>query len=298
MQRVDPMVLSHSTLIVVSGPPMPGRTQLARALACARRGELVSLVHESDRHVASKEVAEVLARGLDVVLDGTMASVEERNWALALAPEGRAVLVEWLFTRRDAERVRHRYAARARFVEERELEAFDSDGGQRQPVGHEISAERLGVVWGGAPLSDQLLAVEALLEPRPVAAPQLSPEAPRRRFVLVVEDDPDMRVVLHEVLRELGYEVGEVESAEDAVKFLERRAAVDLLLVDQRLPGMSGTELMTLARRRFPSVRTLLVTGYGDDPTCEAALGAHAETVLTKPVRVMDLRLALEEAFS
>ena len=71
---------------------------------------------------------------------------------------------------------------------------------------------------------------------------------------------------------------------------------VELLISDQRMPGMTGVELSEELTRRHPEVRTVLLTAYTDADTCRAAVQAHAVTVLAKPLSVMDLERVLDEA--
>jgi YesN/AraC family two-component response regulator len=61
------------------------------------------------------------------------------------------------------------------------------------------------------------------------------------------------------------------------------------------MPGMSGVELSREVAVRHPTVRTVLLTAYGDDTLARNALAAHAVTVLAKPLRMVDLERVLDE---
>jgi YesN/AraC family two-component response regulator len=61
------------------------------------------------------------------------------------------------------------------------------------------------------------------------------------------------------------------------------------------MPGITGVELVRILRARHPGLRAVLLTAYGDDETCREALAAETAVVLTKPVRVMDLALVLDD---
>jgi CheY-like chemotaxis protein len=113
---------------------------------------------------------------------------------------------------------------------------------------------------------------------------------------MVVEDDDEERAVLAEVLGELGYEVDLAPDAAVALALLDAGAAIDVVLSDHRMPGMTGVELATQLAERHPQVRAVLLTAYGDESTCRAAVRAHAVSVLGKPVHVIDLQRALDEA--
>ena len=285
---------STATLVVIAGPPLPGRSELARALA-ERRGARQLRVR--DANVPAREVREALADGVDVVLEGDFLTRADRREALYLADGNPVLLVMWICTRDEALRVvRGRFAGRLDFVEKRELEAFDADQARREFVRDEVRGEQLAVVPGASPVSEQLRAVEDVL-PTPVET-QSSP--PERRRVLAVDDDADLRDALAMVLEELGYEVETAPSGEEALARLGREGAprVDLVVADQRMPGMTGTELIARLQEEHPAVRTLLLTGFGDDNIAADALRSRAATVLAKPLRVMDLRRALDEALA
>jgi two-component system, cell cycle sensor histidine kinase and response regulator CckA len=81
--------------------------------------------------------------------------------------------------------------------------------------------------------------------------------------VLLVEDEPTVRRLASRTLRDRGYELVEVSSAEEALALPnEELERFQLVLSDFRLPGMDGRTLLTTLRRRLPSVHTLLMSGY------------------------------------
>jgi CheY-like chemotaxis protein len=143
------------------------------------------------------------------------------------------------------------------------------------------------------PLDAQLAAVQARLPAVGVERPRV---ARSRRRVMVVEDDSDQRQMLAEVLAELGCDVEPASSGDVAMARLEAGLAIDVLISDQRMPGMSGIELARALAERHPQVRAILLTAFGDEQTCQQALQARAVTVLAKPVRVVDLARVLDEA--
>jgi CheY-like chemotaxis protein/predicted kinase len=283
------MLPSSPSLVIVIGPPLAGRTELARALA-ARRGAALFQVHDAE--LPADAVQASFDAGEDVILDGEFARRAERERAIGLAPES-ALLVDWISPRSQAERdAFQRYAGRPRPIEEAALRAYDDDAVRREPLSGEVDEDRLVVVSSAAALTDQVLSVEEALPPRSLRA---SVPPSTGRSVLVVEDDDDTRAVVIGVLRELGYQAEGVADGEAALARLERGPMFQVVLVDQRLPGMSGTELIETLRHHRPAAHAILLTGWGDDPTCAAALRAHVDNVLAKPVRVMDLQRALEE---
>lgn len=106
--------------------------------------------------------------------------------------------------------------------------------------------------------------------------------APR---VLVVDDDPEMRVLLRRVLEGGPFEVTEAEDGETALEKLAE-GGIDLVTLDLNLPGMKGTEVLEEIRRR-PGSRDLPVvvaTGYGDPEVEIRLFEAGADDFVVKPV--------------
>jgi len=135
--------MPSSSLIVLTGPPLPGRWSLARALE-RRLGARRFLVDVES--VALFEIMRALAGnggGLTLV-DGDLPSAEARAEVLELGHDAcERVLVEWRCSRKEAEReVFHRYASRPRVLGAAELERYFEDSRIREPPGEECEARR------------------------------------------------------------------------------------------------------------------------------------------------------------
>jgi CheY-like chemotaxis protein len=108
--------------------------------------------------------------------------------------------------------------------------------------------------------------------------------------VLVVEDDPDVLDVAVESLRTLGYNVLSAANAIEALRILERDLPIDLLFSDVIMPrGMSGVELAREARRRRPSLRVLLASGYTRDVLKDEDAASGELGFIAKPYQVSQL---------
>jgi CheY-like chemotaxis protein len=127
------------------------------------------------------------------------------------------------------------------------------------------------------------------------ARDQASKEKPRGR-ILVVDDDPGVRDIAVETLRQAGYCVIDVESGQAALDALARGEVFELMVIDVAMPGLDGIETVRRARRRWPGLRALYITGYAD--AVGAGLAPGSEPLLKKPFRLDDLRNAVGEAIS
>ena len=78
--------------------------------------------------------------------------------------------------------------------------------------------------------------------------------------LLIVDDEPAVRTSISQVLTEVGYRVRSVEDGFAALREI-RNEVPELLLSDLNMPGMSGFELLSVVRRRFPSIRTIAMSG-------------------------------------
>ena len=116
--------------------------------------------------------------------------------------------------------------------------------------------------------------------------------------LLVVDDDPDVRLVTAEMLRASGYAVEVAGDSDEALAILEGDAGFDALLVDYVMPGMDGMSLTQHLRRERPALRVLLMTGYAErldseevdtpdiirKPFDVATLSGRIERILQRPM--------------
>jgi CheY-like chemotaxis protein len=98
----------------------------------------------------------------------------------------------------------------------------------------------------------------------------------RSPTVLVVDDEPAVRLLVERVLIDAGYQVISAMSGPEALELLERGGAVDLLLADLRMPVMSGTQLALKVMQLRPEVRVLLMAAYPSE-------GPFDWRLITKP---------------
>lgn len=108
--------------------------------------------------------------------------------------------------------------------------------------------------------------------------------------ILLVDDEDRSRVNLADFLSKLGHQVLECRSAAEALQVLPD-SNIQLLLTDNRMPGMSGLELMRRARElpSCPGLNMIMFTAYGDMDSSIAALRAGAFDYLLKPLNIEEL---------
>ena len=110
--------------------------------------------------------------------------------------------------------------------------------------------------------------------------------------VLVVDDDPLVLMNTAALLEDAGHEAIEAETGVAALEILRQRPEIALLVTDQAMPGMTGSQLITAARAMRPDLPVILATGYGETPADSAARMVR----LNKPFNQSDLNRAVAEA--
>ena len=128
------------------------------------------------------------------------------------------------------------------------------------------------------------------------AAPAEAPAPPvaRRGHVLVVDDEAEIRSVLRDILTSVGHTVVVAASGEEALAHCEREA-MDVILADISMPGMSGWDVAAACRQRFPHVPLGFVTGWGDRLNPEETKRAGIRFVLSKPFAPADVQAVVAE---
>ncbi len=108
--------------------------------------------------------------------------------------------------------------------------------------------------------------------------------------VLVVDDEPAVRMLVSEVLRGLGYGVTEAASGAEGLRVLQSTQRIDLLVSDIGLPGgLNGRQLADAARAHRPQLKVLFITGYAENAALGNGVLAPDMQVLTKPFAMANL---------
>ena len=113
--------------------------------------------------------------------------------------------------------------------------------------------------------------------------------------VLVVDDETHVRSALARSLTLTGYYADEAASGTHALQMLER-APYDAMVLDIRMPGMDGVEVMSRACRLYPDLCIIILTGHAALESAIAAVKSHAADYLLKPASVRDIAAAIDRA--
>ena len=112
---------------------------------------------------------------------------------------------------------------------------------------------------------------------------------------LIVDDDENMRFFLTEAIKKRGYETDAVVDAETAIEVVKKKK-FDLILLDIRLPGMSGIEAIPFVKEHDPDAIIIVMTAYGSKQLALDAMRAGAYDFFTKPFKMEEMSVVISRA--
>ncbi|MBW1804697.1 MAG: response regulator [Deltaproteobacteria bacterium] len=114
--------------------------------------------------------------------------------------------------------------------------------------------------------------------------------------LLIVDDEPTIRSVLVDTFSREHYEVFGAESANEALELLERET-VDVVISDELMPGMNGSEFLSLVRKKYPDTIRMILTGHASlDSAIRAINEGEIYRFFTKPCNIIDLAITVRQA--
>ena len=114
------------------------------------------------------------------------------------------------------------------------------------------------------------------------------------RHILIVEDEPNVRLVFRSALESKEYTLATAEDGEAALRWL-KQTPYDLVLLDLRMPGIDGMEVLRRLRAEGHGVPVVIITAHGSIPDAVQAMKYGAVDFLTKPFRARALYARLEK---
>ena len=111
--------------------------------------------------------------------------------------------------------------------------------------------------------------------------------------VLILDDEKQFTDELHEFLQNTGFKAVEANTANQGLSIL-KKLEIDLLILDIRLPGINGLDILKEVRVKYPNMEVIIVSAHGDMDTVIKAMQLGAIDYLRKPFRHIDIQIAIE----
>ena len=114
-----------------------------------------------------------------------------------------------------------------------------------------------------------------------------------RRSLIVIDDDPEHRLMLEDLFRDRGYEVTTAADGEEGLRLSDLRRP-DLIILDVLLPGMSGIDVLAALKRQHPRLPVIVMSAGGDEVLDRATLAMYSR-VQQGAARLIDKTISLKE---
>lgn len=112
--------------------------------------------------------------------------------------------------------------------------------------------------------------------------------------VLIVDDQFGIRILLNEVMVREGYETYQAANGVQAIDIVQNYAP-DLILLDMKIPGMDGIEILKRVKNIAPHIYVIIMTAYGELDMIQEAKNLGAITHFSKPFDIDDIRKAVRD---
>jgi len=111
--------------------------------------------------------------------------------------------------------------------------------------------------------------------------------------LLIIDDEMGIVEEVQEYLREEGYDVHAADTGQDGIGLL-REILPDLIVLDMKLPDMSGIEILKICKREYPQIKVIVNTGYVDQKLIDEAEKLGRDTFLQKPFDLERLKSEID----
>jgi len=119
----------------------------------------------------------------------------------------------------------------------------------------------------------------------------------KRLNILVVDDDVAIRELFERILKKEEYTVFTADNGKEALELVNRKRP-DLVILDLKMPGMNGIEILRQIKRIDENIEVIMITGYGTMKTARIAMRLGAYDYITKPFDVNYIMALIRDAFS
>lgn len=111
--------------------------------------------------------------------------------------------------------------------------------------------------------------------------------------VLIIDDEPLMRLSISDALKDVGYDVHTASTGQEGLDLINK-SVYDIVISDLRLPGVDGLELLQVCKQRSPRTEVIMITAHGSVETAVEAMKHGAYDYITKPFAMEELQLIVE----
>ncbi|MET3211058.1 UNVERIFIED_CONTAM: two-component system response regulator (stage 0 sporulation protein F) [Paenibacillus sp. PvR008] len=115
-----------------------------------------------------------------------------------------------------------------------------------------------------------------------------------KKKVLIVDDQNGIRILLMEVFGSEGYETFQAANGKIALEIVEKEPP-DLVLLDMKIPGMDGLEILKHLKTMNPNIKVIMMTAYGELDMIKEATELGALMHFTKPFDIDEMRIAVNK---
>ncbi|WP_058831452.1 response regulator [Paenibacillus polymyxa] len=115
-----------------------------------------------------------------------------------------------------------------------------------------------------------------------------------KKKVLIVDDQNGIRILLMEVFGSEGYETFQAANGKIALEIVEKEPP-DLVLLDMKIPGMDGLEILKHLKSMNPDIKVIMMTAYGELDMIKEATELGALMHFTKPFDIDEMRIAVNK---
>ena len=117
----------------------------------------------------------------------------------------------------------------------------------------------------------------------------------KQKYILVVDDEINVRTVFSDILKKEGYYVRGAKDGYEAIKAVDEES-FDLVLIDLGMPRMNGIETLENIKKRKPQLQVIIYTEYGSITTAVEAIRKGAVDYLNEPFSPRELKLSIKKA--